>query len=175
MQRAQVRFAVLFAVTSSILLGLYAFPYRELGLPETWFEGYLAAYARLVGKVLGLVESAVHVDGTLISGRYSLRIVKTCDAMEANALFAAAVLALAGPWRRKLVALVAGLAALVAANVLRITTLYYAGALAPGTFRVLHEEVWPLVLIGFAAGAFVVAAGYVRRGAPLERHEGTAT
>ncbi len=175
MQPAQVRFAVWFAALSCLLLGLYAFPYRELGLSETWFDGYLTAYARLVGKVLGLLETGVRVDGTLITGRYSLRIVKTCDAMEANALFAAAVLALAGPWVRKLGALVVGLVALVAANVLRITTLYYAGAFAPDTFRVLHEEVWPLALIAFAAGAFVVAAGYVRRGSPLEPAQGAAT
>jgi exosortase/archaeosortase family protein len=172
MQRAQVRFAIFFAAISALLLGLYAFPYQELGLPETWFNGYLAAYARLVGRVLGLIESGVHVDGTLITGRYALRIVKTCDAMEANALFAAAVLALGGPWRRKLGALVVGLVALIAVNVLRITTLYYAGALAPGTFRVLHEEVWPLVLIALAALAFVVAAGFVRRGLPLEPEQG---
>jgi len=175
MQRAQVRFAVLFAATSAVLLGLYAFPYHELGLPETWFETYLAAYARLVGLVLGLLDPGVHVDGTLITGRYSLRIVKTCDAMEANALFAAAVLALGGPWLRKLGALALGLVALVSANVVRITTLYYAGALAPATFRALHEEVWPLILVAFAAVAFVVAAGFVRRGAPPEPVEGAPT
>lgn len=157
------------------MLGLYAFPYGELGLSERWFESYLAAYARLVGHVLGVFEPSVRVDGTLITGRYSLRIVKTCDAMEANALFAAAVLALAGPWRRKLGALALGLVALVTANVLRIATLYYAGALAPSTFRALHEEVWPLVLIALAAVAFVVAAGFIRRGLPLERSEGAPT
>ncbi|HTQ08246.1 MAG TPA: hypothetical protein VMI54_30540 [Polyangiaceae bacterium] len=175
MQPAQLRFALLFAALSCLLLGLYAFPYRELGLSETWFEGYLGAYARLVGKVLACFESGVHVNGTLVTGRYSLRIVKTCDAMEANALFAAAVLALAGPWLRKLGALVVGLGALVAANVLRILTLYYAGALAPGAFRVLHEEVWPLVLIAFAAAAFTLAARYVRRGAPLGPEAGAPT
>jgi exosortase/archaeosortase family protein len=172
MGRAELRFALAFAAISALLLGLYAFPYQELGFSERWFDGYLSAYARLVGKVLGCVESGVHVDGTLISGRYSLRIVKTCDAMEANALFAAAVLALGGPWLKKLGALALGLVALIFANVLRIMTLYYAGALAPGAFRVLHEEVWPLVLVAFAGGAFLLAASWIRRGVALEPERG---
>lgn len=167
MGRAELRFALAFGAISAVLLGVYAFPYQELGLSEAWFNGYLSGYARLVGSVLGCVDAGVHVDGTLITGRYSLRIVKTCDAMEANALFSAAVLALGGPWLKKLGALVLGLGALVAANVLRIATLYYAGALAPGTFRVLHEEVWPLVLVAFAGGAFLVAASWIRRGVAL--------
>jgi exosortase/archaeosortase family protein len=166
--RPELRFALAFGAISAVLLGLYAFPYQELGLSEQWFNGYLSAYARLVGKILGCVESGVHVDGTLITGRYSLRIVKTCDAMEANVLFSAAVLALGGPWRKKLGALALGLLALIAANVLRISTLYYAGALAPRTFRVLHEEVWPLVLVAFAGGAFLVAASWIRRDVALE-------
>jgi exosortase/archaeosortase family protein len=164
MGRAELRFALAFGAISAVLLGLYAFPYRELGLSEHWFDVYLSAYAELVGKVLGCVESGVHVDGTLVAGRYSLRIVKTCDAMEANALFSAAVLALAGPWAKKLGALALGLVVLVAANVIRISSLYYAGALAPGAFRVLHEEVWPLVLVAVAGGAFLLAASWVQRG-----------
>ncbi len=168
MGRPELRFALTFAAISAMLLGLYAFPYQELGLSERWFDGYLSAYAKLVGEVLGCVDPGVHVDGTLISGRYSLRIVKTCDAMEANVLFAAAVLALGGPWPKKLGALVLGLFALVSANVLRISSLYYAGALAPGTFRVLHEEVWPLVLVAFAGGAFLLAASWIRRDVALE-------
>jgi exosortase/archaeosortase family protein len=164
MRPAKLRFVLAFAAISAVLLGVYAFPYGELGWSEAWFNRYLSAYARLVGHVLALVDSGVRVDGTVIRGRYALAIVKTCDAMEVNVLFTAAVLALAGPWARKLGALVLGLAALVLANVLRICTLYYAGALAPSTFRALHEEVWPLALIAVAGGAFLAAGTWIRGG-----------
>jgi exosortase/archaeosortase family protein len=160
----QIRFAVTFGVIAALLLTIYAFPYGELGLREDWFAGYLAAYARLVGRVLGLVDGGVRVEGAVITGRYSLQIVKTCDAMEANALFAAAVLATPGPWARKLGALGGGLVALVALNVIRICSLYYIGASAPGAFQTLHEDVWPLALIVAACGEFVLLAEWIRRG-----------
>lgn len=57
MARPELRFAVAFGAISALLLGLYAFPYQELGLSEGWFNGYLAD-ARLVGTVLGVVEPA---------------------------------------------------------------------------------------------------------------------
>jgi exosortase/archaeosortase family protein len=166
MDRAQLRFALGFAGTSALLFGAYAFPYAELGWSEAWFDAYLSAYAHLVGHLLRSVDPGVSVDGTLITGRYALRIVKTCDAMETNLLFTAAVLAVAGPWRRKLGALALGLGALLLLNVLRISTLYFAGVFTPGAFRVLHEEIWPPVLVALAGGAFVLSLTWIRRGLP---------
>jgi exosortase/archaeosortase family protein len=165
-RREQARFVIGFGVIAAVLLGLYAFPYAELGLPETWFNGYLSAYARLVGRVLGIFESGLRVDDTLITGGYSLRIVKTCDAMEANILFAAAVLAIPGPWSRKLNALALGLFALIALNVIRISSLYYAGIYAPRAFGVLHEEIWPAVLVVFAGLEFFLWAHWIRESDP---------
>jgi exosortase/archaeosortase family protein len=167
-RREQARFVIGFGVIAAVLLGLYAFPYAELGLSETWFNGYLSAYARLVGRVLDIFESGLRVEDTLITGRYSLRIVKTCDAMEANILFAAAVLAIPGPWSRKLNALALGLFALIAVNVIRISSLYYAGIHAPRAFGVLHEEIWPAVLVVFAGFEFLLWARWIREGDPAK-------
>jgi exosortase/archaeosortase family protein len=168
LRREQARFVIGFVVIAGVLLGLYAFPYAELGLPETWFTAYLSAYARLVGGLLRIFEPGVRVEDTVITGRYSLRIVKTCDAMDANILFAAAVLAVAGSWSRKSIALGLGLVALVSLNIIRICSLYYAGIFAPYAFAVLHEEIWPAVLVAFAAGEFLLWARWVRAGDPTK-------
>jgi exosortase/archaeosortase family protein len=165
-ERVELRFAFAFAGISALLLGAYAFPYAELGWSEAWFDAYLSGYAHLVAHLLRTVDPGVSVDGTVITGRYALRIVKTCDAMETNLLFTAAVLAVTGPWRRKLGALALGLGALVLTNVLRISSLYFAGAFTPGAFRMLHEEIWPPVLVALAGGAFVLSITWIRRGLP---------
>lgn len=147
------RFALRFVCAAAVLFTVYTFPYREVGLSEAWFERYLAAYARAAGLVLAWLErmvgagAQVHVQGAVITGRYPLEIVKNCDAMEVNVLFAAAVLAFPASLRQRAWGLGLGLPALVALNVLRICTLYFIGVHAPSRFETFHVEVWPLCLV----------------------------
>jgi exosortase/archaeosortase family protein len=101
-----------------------------------------------------------------------MQIVKSCDAMEANILFAAALLAIAAPWLRKAAALVVGLAALVAVNLVRLVLLYWTGVYASSAFEFLHYDVWPLLMIVFATFDFLLCARWARQGAatpPLRR------
>ena len=152
----QVRFGLVFAATAALLLGAYAFPYGPSSPAQAWFKLYLSGYASLVGAVLSLFEPNVHVAGTVIIGRTALEIVKTCDAMEINILFTAAMVAFPGPWGRKLAGLGLGLFGLVAFNVLRITSLYFVAVHYPGWFEVIHLELWPLILVVVAVGAFLL-------------------
>ena len=78
--------------------------------------------------------------------------------METNLLFVAAVVALPGTWRRKLVAVGAGVAALAAVNLARICSLYFVGLYAPSAFDAIHLEVWPLILVAVAVVMFVAWA-----------------
>ena len=162
-RRAQTRFAITFVVVATGLFGLYAFPYRDAGLSETWFQRYLSGYARLAGGVLALFDPAVTVAGNAINGRYALRIVKTCDAMEANLLFLAAISAYPARWLHKLMAAGLGLATLVAINVLRICSLYFIGLRWPARFDFFHTELWPLLLVATTAGLFAVWVSWLTR------------
>jgi exosortase/archaeosortase family protein len=130
-----------------VLFAIYCFPYAESGLAEAFFRAYLNGYASLIGRLLGLVEPAVQVIDNRIIGRTSLQIVKSCDAMEANILFAAALFAFPGARTRKLLALGSGLAVIAALNVLRIGSLYFVALHLPGSFELFHLELWPLVMI----------------------------
>src|SRR5579863_6192949 len=133
--RPGLRFALTFGVLAGTGLGVYFFPYEQLGLDSTRvFVPYLSAYARMAGIVLHLIDPGVSVAGSTIHGRFAMQIVRSCDAMEVNVLFAAAVLAFPGPWARKGIALAAGLSALVACNVVRLCTLYYVGLYLPARF-----------------------------------------
>ena len=160
--RIQWRFGVTFLAVAGLLFAAYAFPYQQHGVSEAWFKEYLAAYARLVGAVLGLFDSNVMVAGTLIRGRMTLEIVKACDAMEVNILFVSAVVAFPAPWLRKLAALGGGLIALLALNVLRIVSLYYIGVGSPDWFEPMHLDVWPLVLVVLTATLFLLLARWMQ-------------
>jgi exosortase/archaeosortase family protein len=158
------RFALTYAAVAAVLFSIYAFPFELVGAREDWLSGYLAAYARLSGGVLGLIEPGVVVTGTVIQGRFPMEIVRNCDAIEVNILFASAVLALPARWWPKLEALAGGLCVLVALNVLRICSLYYMGTLSAQAFEVAHEEVFPLLLVGATAALFLAIVRRLERG-----------
>jgi exosortase/archaeosortase family protein len=159
--QAHWRFALRFAGVAGLGFALYAFPYAENGISESWFKAYLGAYARAVGWVLGVFEPNIVVSGKLIFGRMTLEIVKTCDAMEVNILFCAAVAAVPAPLLRKLGVLAGGLAILVGLNVLRICSLYYIGVHFPSAFETAHLDVWPLALVLLTVALFLLAAGWM--------------
>jgi exosortase/archaeosortase family protein len=159
------RFALLFTALAGGLLGFYYFPRGDDSAVEHFTREYLRAYTHMLSIVLAPFDPAVHSRGNLLSGRFSMQIVKSCDAMEANILFAAALLAVAAPWLRKAAALLAGLAALVAFNLVRLVFLYWTGIYAAPAFDFFHYDVWPLVMIAFATIDFLFCARWVRHGA----------
>ncbi|HEX7669596.1 MAG TPA: exosortase H [Polyangiaceae bacterium] len=157
---SRLHFALWFAATAGVLFAVYTFPYRENGISESGFTAYLSWYARLTGHVLALFDPSVTVHGQDIVGRYNLRIVKSCDAMEANILFVAAVLAFPESWKKRVIGVALGVPLLVAINVLRICSLYYIGIHVPKAFEFFHLELWPLVLIGSGLAAFLFWASW---------------
>ena len=160
--RQGARFALGYALIAGALFAVYAFPFELLGAKHDWLEGYLAAYARLAGGVLGVFEAGIVVMGTHIEGRFPMEIVRNCDAIEVNILFVSAVLAFPAAWQRRALAVALGLPALVLLNVLRICALYAVGVHAPQLFAVAHEQVFPLLLVVAAALAFLFCARYLR-------------
>jgi exosortase/archaeosortase family protein len=167
MHGASRRFVISFVAIAAGFFCLYYFPYAESGWSEAWVGTYLEQYARIVGFVLRIFEPGIVVSQNVISGRFSMSIVKSCDAMEANMLFCAAVLALPGIAWRKAAALFAGLAALVAINVVRLCSLYYVGVYLGRWFEVMHIDVWPMLMIVLATLDFMVCARWLQgRAAP---------
>jgi exosortase/archaeosortase family protein len=159
-------FSLRFLVIGGLAFGLYAFPFELFGFKQDWLTWYLDGYAHVAGALLRLLEPSVVVTGNVIQGRFPLQIVRTCDAAEVCILFASAVLAFPAPARSKLIALLAGLPCLVAANLLRICSLYFLGVYRPAWFKTGHEEVWPLLLVVFAVFVFLRSVRFM--GKPKE-------
>jgi exosortase/archaeosortase family protein len=159
----RVGFALTFALISGVLFSVYYFPRSASDTLERWTYAYLRVYARAVTFAIALFDPQVMVSGNTVAGRFSMQIVKSCDAMEANILFTAAVLSMSAPWRRKGVALAVGLAALVAFNVLRLFVLYWVGVLLFSAFDFMHYDLWPLLMVSFATADFLVCVRWTRR------------
>ncbi len=154
---------ITFCVVAGTLLLIYCFPYNELGYSERWFEAFLVGYARLAHVVIRLFDPSALLVGAEIHGRFAVRIIKGCDAMEAKILFVSAVAAFPAAWLRKLKVMVLGVLALTTLNVLRIASLYAAGMAVPSTVEVLHLEVWPFVMVGVATLIFLWATESMTR------------
>jgi exosortase H (IPTLxxWG-CTERM-specific) len=151
----RTRFVLAFTLVAGSLLAFYYLPRTADDAVERWTSAYLRIYTRMASWPIGIFDPNVSAHGNLLAGRFSMQIVKSCDAMEANILFAAAVIAFPSPWRRKVIALVAGLVALVGVNLLRLFVLYWVGVFAPSAFDFLHLDVWPLLMIVSAMIDFV--------------------
>ena len=165
--RESARFVVVFGVLAVALLGLYYFPYPEGSATRSWLDAYLRGYAAISGSILRWFDPTLVVQGQSLTGRFSLRIVKTCDAMDVQILFVSAVLAWPGPWLRRVVAGALGAAVILVANILRICSLYFVGLYMPDWFEFAHVELWPAILLVLATGMFVaLAVGDARRHSP---------
>lgn len=149
------RFALAFGLTSAILLGFYYFPYPEQSPVRAWIDGFLHRYAASAGVVLKFFDPQLTVVGQDIVGRYSLRIVKTCDAMDVTILLISAILAWPSPWKRRIAASLASALALYVLNVVRICSLYFIGLHFPSFFEFAHLDVWPALILVLAVGAFL--------------------
>ena len=157
-----VRFALKYALFAGVGFVVYGYPYAARGIVERGFERYLSAYASVVGAILCLFEPGLQIAGTHLFGRFGLHIAKNCDAIEANILLVGALLAFPGALKRRIVAAVVGVVLLAAMNVVRISSLYFVGVHAHGWFEFAHLELWPLLLIGFAAVEFLLLARWVQ-------------
>ena len=81
--------------------------------------------------LIALFDGSASVDGTLIHGRFPLRIVKSCSALDAQVLYVAALIAFPASVRAKLFGVILGVIGLTGLNILRLTALYFVGGHAP--------------------------------------------
>ncbi len=91
----------------------------------------------------------------ITSSRFSVGIARGCDAMEAMALFAAALLSFPAKWKYKLIGFFSGIALLFSLNILRVVSLFLTGVYFPKAFEIMHVEVWQVVFIIFALGLWI--------------------
>jgi exosortase H (IPTLxxWG-CTERM-specific) len=137
--RGAVRFLVTFAILAGAFYSVALWPpFGRL------FYLYLEANAQIVNALLRILAQRTQVHGlTVLSPEYAISIRRGCDGLEPAWIFCSAVIAFPTQVRRKAVVLPAGVALILAANVVRILSLYFIGARLPAFLPIVHLELWP--------------------------------
>lgn len=137
-----VRFVVLLVV-AHVLLQLVVWP-------SSAFEEYLAFSTNAAAWLLRPIETAAPV-GTMMFGEETVVDVRRgCDGLQGIAIYLSAVLAFPVGVRARLVGIAAGVAFLVALNLVRIATLFLARRHYPELFETLHVTVWQALFLFLA-------------------------
>jgi exosortase H (IPTLxxWG-CTERM-specific) len=115
---------------------------------------------QLSALLLNILGEGVSVHGTVIQGRgFAVDIKGGCNGVEAMLLLCAAIAAFDAPWRSRLTGLVAGSAALMTFNLVRIVSLYMIGERWRRLFDTFHLAVWQTIMFAVAASIFAFWSG----------------
>ena len=126
-----------------------------------YIETANASAANVLLNLLG--QHTISNGDTISSNAFSIKVSRGCDAIEAMALFAAALLTFPMPWKNKMKGLLIGLLLLVVLNVVRIITLFVTGVYAPRAFDMMHLDVWEGLFIFFAVALWIFFIRQSRR------------
>jgi exosortase H (IPTLxxWG-CTERM-specific) len=121
--------------------------------------------AKLSSLILNIFGMRTKADQALLSSSaFSVSIARGCDAIEAMALYASALLSFPAGWRSKIAGFFVGIALLFVLNIARIISLFLTGIYFPKAFEIMHVEVWQVLFILFAIGMWIFWIKWTRKG-----------
>jgi exosortase/archaeosortase family protein len=150
-----VRFVAAFVIGTGTLLGVYHYPFAEGGLQRLITRSYVF-YAHAAGALARVVDPSTVVAGNTISGRFSVSVSEGCDAIELMIPLIVAILSFPARPVKKMIGFILATSVVVAANIVRIASLYLAGARSADLFEFLHIDVWPVILLALCLMTFLL-------------------
>jgi exosortase H (IPTLxxWG-CTERM-specific) len=160
----QVRPVLFFVLGFAVLMVIFYIFWLSDYCQSNIQPGIVTANAKISSFILNLFGlKTVTAGGSISSESFSVSIAKGCDAMEAMALFASALLAFPAKWKFKLIGFFAGIAMLFTLNLGRIVSLFITGLYYPKAFEIMHVEVWQVLFIVFALGIWVFWIKWTRK------------
>jgi len=166
MSRRQIGFLVRFA----LLCCIFYIPIAIPAISRFSVDPFTRGLARISGSILNLVGQHVTTIGTTIrGGQFAVDIRNGCNAVEAVAFLAAAILAFEAPVWLRIVGAIAGSILLEVLNVIRIASLYLLGRYHRDLFDMFHLAVWQTVMFGMAVLIFLVWTSRATRNAVASR------
>lgn len=121
-----------------------------------------ARFSSFILNLFGMETTAVKE--RISSSSFSVSIARGCDAIEAMALFALALLAFPARWNYKVIGFFVGIAILFSLNIVRIVSLFLTGIYFPKAFEIMHVEVWQVLFILLAIGLWIFWIKWTRKG-----------
>ncbi|MCP4613152.1 MAG: exosortase H [Planctomycetes bacterium] len=143
-----LKFLLIFGV---LLAAFYVFTEFSPFYNKRFVPSHHHLIAKVSGALLAVLGQDITVTGKSIhSPRFSVRIIRGCDAVEAIALYVCAVLAFPLPFLKKLSGIIAGTLLLLILNLIRIVSLFLIGVYSRRIFDLMHIDVWQAIFIFFA-------------------------
>jgi len=147
-QHSVLKFLLIFGV---LLDMFYVFTAFSRSYNKRFVPSHHQLIARVSGYLLVVLGQDIKVTGASIhSPRFSVNIVRGCDAVEAVGLYVCAVLAFPLPFLKKLPGMIIGTLLLLVLNLVRIVSLFLIGVYSPRIFSLMHIDVWQALFIFFA-------------------------
>ncbi len=141
-----LRYALIYVLLLGALFALETTPGGQEFTTSSWTEFLARGSAFLMQRI----DPRVVAEGSLIKNMetgYSVAILAGCNGVEASIILAAAIIPFPCSVGSKLLGIVGGVAAIQAANLLRIVTLFYLGEWSDSAFMVAHLYIWPALII----------------------------
>lgn len=134
---------------------LLAVFYVFIAFSRSYNKRFIPSYHHLIAEVSGALlavfgQDITVTDASISSPRFSVNIIRGCDAVEPIALYVCAVLAFPLPFLKKLPGMIAGALVLSILNLVRIVSLFLIGVYSPRVFALTHIDVWQALFIFFA-------------------------
>lgn len=154
-----------------LMLALYHLVTKVPEVEEHFVEPFTHMVAKMAALVLLSAGADVEAAGPFVfTEGFSVEIVPICTALEAMALFVAAVVAFPASVRRRILGLAGGLVAIHAINVLRIVVLFQVGVHYETVLNQAHFYYAQACLMIATAGVWVAWVAWVSRHESLGCH-----
>ena len=141
-----IRFFVLFMVLLALMFGVELTPWAQQWFVEPW----TAVLARISASlVTGFDPGVISIGKVLRStgNGFAVSIEAGCNGVEATIVLVAAILAFPAPWKRKLLGLSIGIAAVQGLNIIRVISLFYLGQWSLDAFDFAHQYLWQALIM----------------------------
>jgi exosortase/archaeosortase family protein len=111
-------------------------------------SGAVLTNAQIAHRLLGFLgEASVIERATLRSnGEAIITVEPGCTGFDFSWFLVAAIAAFPAPILGKVIGIVAGISALLALNIFRVSSLYWIGVHRPEHFAFVHEQLWAVLL-----------------------------
>ena len=141
-----LRFFALFILIQGLLFGLELTPWAQHWCVMPW----TGTLARTSAGLVKLFDPSVLAQGNVLQSTrngFAVSIEAGCNGIEATIVLLAAIIAFPAPWKRRLLGVALGVAAVQGLNIVRLISLFYLGQWDLRIFEWAHLYVWQALIM----------------------------
>jgi len=151
-KRPVIFLSLRFLFLAAVLYGFLLIP-----LPTDPINALATLIAKGSHALLSTLQEPSQLEGTaLLSSIFSVNVARDCTGAGGICAFLAAVISTPVSHRLRLLGAISGGLCLILVNTIRVACLFAAGVHGTRLFPLLHEKIWPLVMLQLNAAIFML-------------------